>query len=348
MRFVISAIFLIINFSSLGYAFYRIESKNDAINKEAGIIYLVGELHNDKDDVNQNSLLIQLANAGQILLATEGQVDDSSETLFGLEELNTRCIAGSLTSLSAFFTHILYKKIVNTFGPVVLDGESFNTKRYHEMNGDPEYNLRCHLWLIYTYLETAVIEQTDPEEVAFFESLQSNKLVATLGKFQLGLDPSIMNYTGKNSFKDNFYDNMSSEYKDWYVLLKRITNYWKAKLTTSSMMSDAISLNLEHIIMEIDDLYVDIENLKNQSELKVTMEKFFRFKRLTDQITLDLRNEVFLIKICSIYEKIQHSYKPFFVLVGVYHVPFLREGLLKKGYRVAVNDRDTEFIKIDL
>lgn len=351
LKFIIlGVLFLSSLFGSSIYAFKGIKTAQDALNKEAGIIYLVGENHNNKADIKQKELLRKLATQGEIVLALEGLDSNLNETLFGLEETNTNHISASLTSLMDLFRHILYKKMVDTSGSVIIDGELISKGEYSEMFNTPKYQLNGHLKIISSYLKTAILEKRNSDEIVFFQSqAKTNKLVGILLKFQLGLDPSIMNHIGKNSFDDNFYDNMSNDNEDWYFLLRRIASYWQQESIASSIISDQMQVKLVDAIANIDSLYAAIKTSDSLFELKEIMNRLSDISDgVLNDFRMDLRNEIFLNKICAAYESTKDSDKGFYIVVGARHTSFLKEELLKKGYRVEVNDEANEYLRKDL
>ncbi len=336
-----AVLMLSMSFCSFGYAFDRIKNEKDVVSKKAGVIYLIGEKHDDKDDIKQKSLLKEAAEKDKILLALEGEVEDFGGTLFGLDELNMLSIGNSLNSLIDLYRHMLYKKIVDTVGVAMIDEDLISKEGYSEMFSNPRYTLSCYLKLISSYLKTAVHEKHDPKEIKFFQSqIQSNKLFGVFLKYKLGKDPAIMDFIGENSIDDNFYDNMSDGCQNWYVLLRRIATYWQRELgASSSIMSEALLATLEDIIVTLDKLYSDIDDFHTEFELGIIMDKLGDINtEIVERISLGLRNDIFLFRICSAYEKTKNSNKPFFVVIGNRHVPFLKEELLKKSYPVEIND----------
>src|SRR5262249_8819485 len=97
-------------------AFDAIKTEEDALSKEAGTIYLIGEMHSDQGDIDQKKLLETLAKQRKIVLALEGVAEDS-DLLFGLEDALINLFGGSFETLMELFEYFIYKKIVNTAGP---------------------------------------------------------------------------------------------------------------------------------------------------------------------------------------------------------------------------------------
>lgn len=344
VNFISLVILLNTVFGCVGYGFNRIKNEKDVIGKELGCIHLIGELHNDENDINQKKLLIELSKSNELILALEGEDKDLNETIFGLEELRINSIGSALMLYVDLFRHMLYKKMISVSGDInrVSSLKSGYSKKFR----NPEYIFNDNLTIISSYLRIAVFEKRDSKEYAFFESqVKINKLLEVMINYRFGQDASIMNFIGKNTVDDNFYDNISNGPQDFYVLLRRIVAYWKKELTISSIMPNALLLRLKHMLIDFDKLYADIENSKSQHELNEIMVKLTDIQKgIVNQITLDLRNEIFLDKICSAYEKTQNVGKPFFVVVGIDHIPFLEEKLSQKGYRVQVNNRARKYL----
>lgn len=345
LRLIIPLIVLSVNFCYYGYAYHRIESENDAINKKSGCIYLVGEDHTAEDDIIQKHLLKKLALNGRIILALEGELVDFNETLFALEEVKISNINSSLISLKNLFMHMLYKKFVERFGNSLNGKTMMNKEKYSSMFDSPGYMLDSSLKLISSYLHIAILKKHDSQEIAFLKSQSKVKLIDILKKSHFGQDASIMSYIGKNSFYDNFYDNMSDDYKEWYVMFKRIAMYWYNELLVSSIVTKELLIGIKNIIIEFDNLYLAIEKANSEPQLETILIKLNRIDEwVIEQIAMYLRNQIFLKKICTIYESTQDLDKPFFVIVGANHIPFLQEKLSEKGYCVEVNNRTRELL----
>lgn len=62
------------------------------------------------------------------------------------------------------------------------------------------------------------------------------------------------------------------------------------------------------------------------------------FDKFIDNIKFNDRNHVFLRNIIQIFEDNKFQEKPFYVVVGAGHAPFLYEKLVKKGYEVRMNN----------
>ena len=95
MEFDIRASFLIVSFGLLcncpSFAFAPITSREDVLSKKSGIIYLIGERHNQPKDIEQKEFLGALAREGLIWLGLEGiEAKEEDALVFGLEELATR------------------------------------------------------------------------------------------------------------------------------------------------------------------------------------------------------------------------------------------------------------------
>lgn len=339
-------ILLSIVFGSLSHAFSRIKNEENAVSKEVGPIYLVGEVHYGEADVYQKNLLTRLAKEGKIILAIEGESVELSETLIGIEELYMNRIASSLVLLRDLFKYILFKKTIDISGSTIINGKMFSKEEYSEVFEDPRYIIPMYLELIFIYMKIALLEKADVEEREFFQShLESGKLWNIIMKF--GKDPSqsIIDYLGENTFDDNFYENMSSGPRDWYNWLSRITLYLNRKLMPSSIISTSVSAKIESAISEWDRLFITIESAKDSFKLIRAGLKLNEInEEVVDYVSLSLRNEIFLTKICAVYEKTQNLGKPFFVVIGAKHVLALEEELLKKGYRVQINDRTAEIL----
>lgn len=337
------------------HAFPRIENAEDAINKAPGCINLIGEIHHNEDDIKQKNLLKQLAETGQIILALEGSIEDHNNTFFGLEEQNTCYLAGLLEAFMKLFTHMSYKKSLDILNSSKMKSVEINDaifelkKSYVPPVSVSKYRLDMFFSLIWDYIETVFVTKVDNEEISLcIQLFKNNKLFKII--LEVDERSSIYKYLGKNSFDDNFFDNMSDKYNDWYIVISRIASYWLSQSTDSSIISSTLLREIKDAVTKCENLYTAIEDAVSFSELAAIREELDKIEDgLLEKLRVDLRNEIFLSKICSAYEKTQDLQKPFFAIVGASHIPFLKEQLAQKGYQVEVNNRSTELLeKTDL
>lgn len=324
-------IFSFLTFSNSIYAFSHINNESEALSKQHDCIYLIGEKHDELLDIDQKDLLLHLANEEKIILAIEGLSQDENENnnhLFGLEETYMKQIINGLKYWGFFLFRFQQKKI-------------FEIGIESPFLGADEYDLNFIISIIENYFNDVLLRTKYPKEIQLLiPQLTKNKVLKNIRESKFDRDLIISNFFGKNSIDDNFYNNLTDNYLDWHELFKRIVAYWQNECVTSSCLTSELLFNISNVIIDYENIYTAINHSKdNPSFLVEILLNLLKIHKKLDKFALELRNEIFLPNICDAFNKTQSSKKPFFVLVGLEHVPYLEKELSKKGYNVKINDK---------
>lgn len=339
-------------FVSSIYGFERIMSEEEALSKEEEVVYVIGEVHNNKRDIFQKTMLKQLAEEGKIILGLEGENRDwerpPTSTAFGLEEPFWLNGSVALSNLIDLFDYTAWKKFVS------FENLSNEDDMYSKMISVEEQKHRMKLMLknIQEYLKVAVLIKKDPKEVSFFsmQVSKNNRVLMNIANALYENEEAFDDYDGdfykkhlgRNSIDDNFYNKLSRNSDEWFVLIKRMGQYFIKNISDKVMQK-----RLNSVLSKLSKFYKEIEEAKDVSEIPFERLRGIRIREI-DPLILGLRNEVFLKNIQQAYNEKKHLKKPFFVIVGRGHVPFLRRELMARGFEVVVNEEVYDYSKLEL
>lgn len=316
--------------------FEKITNPEDALSKKLGVIHLIGEKHCLTQDIDQRELLKKLANEGKVILGLEGLSEEKGRefcsTVFGIEERFLTGTAVTFMNLVIVLRHVGIKKLAG------IRGTSSDGNEYRDIFDSPGYYLELMLKSIGYYRKMAVLTNKDPKEILFFETqLRENQVLKNLVQsinedWDATWDGSgrIYRHVGANSTNVNFLDNLSSNNREWFVLLRQAALY----LIAQSAL-DKESLNA--LLSELNSLYEKIEICADPCRIEEILDRLATIKaNEIDHLVMTLRDEAFLRYICRAYNEKRHLAKPFFVIVGAKHIAFLKSKLIAQGFTVAV------------
>lgn len=134
-----------------------------------------------------------------------------------------------------------------------------------------------------------------------------------------------------HSLEKPFFLNIHSNISEWI-------QYFKDHIDTSYKI---ITDKYQHTSLEKrGTLFPHLEYIDMHP---VTIHKFLEMILLDindniNHVMLDIRNQIFLKNIIDIFENNKSQNKPFYVIVGSAHTPFLYEELIEKGYQVKLKN----------
>lgn len=299
------------------------------------IIHIVGESHVDPICIEFKNRLINKARNNKIILALEGdefKLVDSN--IFGIEEKTLHKFAISLLLYQQPILHKIWvnskKSELNSDLKGILDKSFINASG----NG-PITNFQS----IYTLL---VSLQSDDNEYINDIWNRNPEIMESLLEFSLNKNIQKRNreLTKGHSLEKPFFLNIHPDISLWIDFLKDLSHLSCIKVMENE---GHISQNI------IDELLIykkDFEDFANM-ETEIVLQKLDSLKLLLDNlkdcfyssIAVNIRNQIFLKNIISIFESTKSQKKPFYIIVGAAHTPFLYEELKLKGYEIKLNNR---------
>lgn len=319
---------------------------------EPGIIHLIGETHTDSQDISQKNLLETLANEGKLILGLEGKSQEVGQEIdspiFGLEDRLIYDLSTALDNIIYLVFHATFKRAV----AIDCVPDFYTRDNYSDTFANNDHRLSLALSTISHYLSD-VFEKEDLEEIQFISSeIAYNKVLINYKEARdkekrgmLKFEESMFKYLGSNQFDDNFYDNLSNgKLMDWNVLFNRHIDYLLKKHEVDAKTREDISAALD--IM--NGSFIQLKHFTNDPNDHFNLEEIF--ERLVDvkegvsnNLQSHSRNQSFLDNIKKQFSKKRDLNKPFFVIVGADHVPYLKEQLSAQGIPVFVNDETYDY-----
>lgn len=297
------------------------------ISNNHNTIHIIGEHHSDENCQKLQNRLQEEAMSGRIILAEEGRSfgDINQNNIFGINDDKLHLFQ---RAFSLYIDFALYKIIQD----IIVNGDNSEVK--------------AQLNLIKSYLQFFNSPAKDILS-GINGSLQNiHKLTILLSNQEIlqsfvksHIYPTI-NFEKINQINENhsletpFFLNICEDISQWMNLLKDITT----DLLLQSVQNEEVSNQVITFITLFEEYVgIDIDNKINR--FPTIMTDYVKYKQFdVEHIVFDLHNPVFLDNIINIFESNKSQEKPFYVIVGNGHTPFLNKELSQRGYTVKLND----------
>lgn len=300
----------------------------DLSSNDNNLIRLIGEYHSNPVCINYKNQLLKAEEDKKIILALEGMFFEkkTGSTLFGIEEQYTLFLA---TAGEYYLNFILYQIIQNMrsfkdegWPPIINALEN----RFNAFFSPPENNLlRMYRFFI------GFIYNGDKEDPIY---RQISKIVGRIGD-----EKNALKLAEGHSYESPFFLNINMDIAEWVNLFKYVINLCCQELILKNEQISTRTLNeVITLVVRMQEYANIIDDKKLNEILPVAIKDIFSFGNIINNIRLHHRNQIFLKNIISIFEENKAQKKPFYVIIGVAHAPFLYEELTAKGYRVMLND----------
>lgn len=345
-------------------------------NKDENVIHLIGEDHIDQECIKLRNFLKNESNSENIILALESIFSNQKEgRIHGIEEGNLYILSNAwsiykylvLYKITHNFMNLdkepsgwtwlhdmyltLYKSMQEAIGQSKEKIDFLELCPSYHFDIDNEFD---HLFSIVNYAKNfQELHLNNKEILDVFESFNIFQIIDFIKNLKQN-GQQVSNNEEENIVflikAKKFNEFMKIESKEprflrlhdnifqWINLFKDIVviylqeNYQKG-IITLDLMNQGIAC--------VDQLqkYVEIDLEKNPDAISSIKEEYkLKFNVLWKELTMVLRDQAFLKNIINIFENNKYHKKPFYVIVGALHIPFLYEELMSHGYTVELND----------
>ncbi len=303
------------------------------------VIHLIGDNHRDPNHIKYKQKLLKEAENEKIFLLQEGRsFNEKDNFIFGIEDENMH---GLTSACNYYMQFALYKIIKNIDSlkdqsPLPERGllqKVFNTF-FHDSLG---ILLDMHNILAHASNHIEVIYSKNQEIITTFYNLQDLK------SSPLDYDKKLTELVKNHSFEKPFFLNMHANISDWINLFKDIINLYNEILIDNEEFSHNTKNQVTDYIKKIQE-YVNMDAKALNNMRSRVWADFVDFQKYnTNVFAIDYRNHIFLKHVLNIVENNKSHEKPFYIIVGAMHVPFLYEELKQKSYEIELNDLAQEF-----
>ncbi len=308
------------------------------VNNDSDIIRLIGEDHNDPECIKLKKQLSQDAMNGEIIMAIEGEWFGKIKTnLFGIEDGNTHM----LSTAFGFYNQFVFYKIIKAISSLnneelapIMDASVGLFDQFFMHTAERIQAICVILDRLGNDLD--IIYEKYPRIVKKFHKLYQLRLTPK------DYDKEITKLIKNHCFEKPFFLNIDTKIDHWINLFNDIIIFY----------SELAIYNNEKISQDvINEINIRVGRFKEYANMntEALMDKIFLIitelvESTNFQVNIELhhRNKIFLKHIISIFEDNKAQKKPFYVLVGLAHTPFLFEELKAKGYEVELNDMAQE------
>lgn len=299
------------------------------LNEDRKIIHLIGEDHEHPTSKELEKKLMKKAEANQIILAQEGIILEPlmESIVFGIEEKYSFIFVGALK----FYIELIQYKIIKN---IIPSDSSLDIEQLKDFFSPPLKKIRTMYYLFENmdghydslYIKNAKIM------VEFFNWFKLNEEAR---------DRKFSSLIKNHSFEKPFFLNMHDYFAEWIDMFQHMIDICAKEM---------VHQNKQIFLNKLDRLTKDITRIqdtmddKNSALFLADLAKIQSYLiELNDEITLNYRNKIFLNNIISVFESTKTQKKPFYVIVGAAHAPFLYRELKRGGYEVELNDLARKF-----
>lgn len=286
------------------------------------IIYLIGEIHNDPKCIKFKEQLKQEAISTNIILALEGiwlgqeymyfEESINNSNIFGIEEKN----AYKLTETFYLYPYILLQSLIEKYDSY----KSQAKKAKNELSSSERILEMISFLVCHDY---------------GFDSLNkgNEEVLSSLWEFIYKYDL----YTGNRREKIAKIVNAYSSERPFLLSIYPHIDAW------INLYKDTIDLYYDYITKENQQIIAsELRYPLFKASKDMILNPFGKASDIFYNDMVNIRNHIFLKNIISIFENNKAQNKPFYVVVGVAHTPFLYKELKEKGYEVKLNDHAQE------
>lgn len=295
--------------------------------KDPQIIHLIAENHLDPQSIKYKKHLEAKALNKEIILAEEGGFfNTENEYIFGIEDKNTYILTFAWDLYHGFALYKIAERIENE---VLADG----TKRGAVIQLSPSRALRNMLMCLNLNTIYDKIYQDNKQIMVKIGKLYLLRKNQPLD-YQNTIDLLANNHSANTPFFLTIDDNLSA----WFNLFKDIVNTCYNDAANENQISPHVTNQITSLMTNVEHCLKLNPTTQRNKILTASMDIMTQFNDLDQEITLNQRNHIFLRNIISIFENNQSQEKPFYVIIGLDHSPFLYEQLKQKGYQVELNE----------
>ncbi|PWU06942.1 MAG: hypothetical protein C5B43_01055 [Verrucomicrobia bacterium] len=320
-------------------SYFNLFAVESDINKEPNTIHLIGEIHDDKECIKFKDALKKDANDEKIILALEGwgfREDNKNHeccNVFGIEDLQIVCMNEAFDGYIAFNFYKSMQDLINEediLGDILEDFLTITQKRLDRFS-DPESALMSYITGDHPHSD--LLKNFCDANNSLMDWIACKK-ANQLNKKQLFRTPDFLKVCEDISL--------------WIDLFKDITHSFLHTIVQKKTISQLMQNEIISYMTKFEEYAImDLEKRRN---LLLTLindhDKAFNF--MVDSLCFGLRNPIFLKNIISIFENNKSQEKPFYVIIGAGHAPFLYKELKQQGYNIEFNNLAAEEILREL
>lgn len=304
--------------------------------KETDVINLIGEAHyNEECQKFKNFLKKEARNENLILILEGNEFVESENLIFGLEEY----VITNLTEAWLFYQHFALYKILQD---IVCCGKEQFTPQIKDIIHDFELDINGKIFYDNESVWMLMLRILSYPKLFDIISSNNHEIIKVL-KNKI-LDASDRELLKETANKKHIFLHLHDDVSKWITLWKDIFEFYLQE----NFEKEQISLDLQkqglqcmaqfqkYIEMEPDALRNEVLNIRKDYSKCINEFAF--------NLILNLRNRIFFKNIVSIFENNKWRKKPFYVIVGSAHTPFLYEELRQQGYNIKLNARAQEAV----
>lgn len=301
-------------------------------------IHLIGESHSNQKCIEYRDQLINEAQNQEIILALEGEFNKEENVFggntFGIEEIYAYNLSFALILHLQVILHKIWSKTITL---EVVD-KHYHTNilklTYNGLVNDPQADLSNIFILINRLGNLDNIKRMmtrNPEIMNWFISFYK------LYHNQEEVNIAIKELTKNHSPEHPYFLNINSNISAWNRFAKDLLVFY-CKRAIQENEDIAPTINQINTLLENVEEYANLEAQELIKTYIFTGSPYAHYQDVIDLLTIDERNKIFLKNTISIFENNKSQEKPFYIIVGREHIPFLYKQLKHNGYHVELND----------
>lgn len=300
-------------------------------------IILIGEDHYDPEHIKVKEDFFGLARANEIILVLENRgFGEIEPNVFGIEDISVH----SFTIALEDYSNLMMYKIMTTCPISISTIEAikvYKQKKFVEDFSPPEMIFKVMISIIGTV--ALDLFKKHPDILQKFYVL--NKLQNTVPE---KYKSKLLELVQGHSYEKPFFLKVHNNIIHWLALYKEMAGHFLRQVEEDRRISfEKISEWRGYIEgiekyekMSAEELSRVMKGAEDTTE--------FPFENYTYEISVDIRNQIFIDNIASLFEQYNLKEKPFYVIVGLSHIPFLYTKLEEKGYTVMMNEAAWKYV----
>lgn len=307
-------------------------SSSNAQHTHPPTIHLIGEQHQNKRCIETKNNLKKLAANNSIILALEGlsyQSPEKSPNIYGLEDPLIQKLITNSQLLTIFLMHAVIQD---------LSQYPLNEKLIHQQK-EIIYNFFIHIETRLDDLIYAITDTISVETTSIYQNNQElltdikNKILTPLSQNTNIIPTLLENHSLDNPFFLNINDNIFL----WITLFIDTTNYY-LNITQDQVPQEFINY-FKNFNNEANNYFKQTNQPKKLTHIYVFIHQLYNLFNLIDnELIYNLRNTIFLKNTLTLLQSLNLSEKPFYLIVGTNHIPFLYKSFIDLSYNTEIND----------
>lgn len=314
----------------------------DFISAKTKVIHLMGERRADPQDQEVQNLLIELAQQSKVITAMEAMDPDSYP--------EDHCYLG-IESRSLYYFNVLQQCYYNTVFSYIFQelAKSLSEQGDYEranalcfiLNNITPRKLRQQLDYLNELCDTnktafRKLKQQYPLIINIFMELDRVRIYGSSAEFNAILN----NYTQSSSIESPSFLKFDLNFAHWinfYAALIRLSDF-----NHPSIIESQVDQKLAKLRSALNQYLKSPSKISAANYEDIVSNLYSDYQSYVHVDGLNLKQKELLKNIIKHFEDTKNLKLPFYVVVGLPHIPYLASELRKQGYPISLNERAKE------